>query len=238
MRNESGNVLVIILITIALFTALMFTFTKNSNTGSSDMLSESQAKLAATEILSHAQNVERAVNRILVKGESDQDICFSSDLWDSAFELAQYDHGDCTSDNEVFSSTGGGAKWIAPNPDWMDQTAGLADWGKTRWVYTGDDRIIDVGTNTRSELMVMLAPVKREVCEEINKAVGVQYDFNVNDYPCCGYDASLLFMGTSDRYDNDRTIGDQDSAYAGKLTGCGYGETPGYNYFWHVLIPR
>ena len=234
MKNrEHGGALILILITVVLFAALSIAYTQMGD-GGSEVMSTGQAKIAASEILDHAKDVERAVNRILIKGTSDNDICFKSDKWPSAFEITQYDHAECTSDNEVFSSTGGGVKWVAPNPDWMDLSSSNV-WGQTRWLYTGDAVYVGVGS-TEPELAVMLAPLKREVCEAINNSVNLDTDFSINDYPCCGYDASRVFGIGSDRYDNAQTIGDQDARYSNRMTGCGWGD--GYHYFWHILIPR
>lgn len=165
---ERGNVFLFIMLGVVLFAALTFTVSKSfQNQSTTGNLSKKEATLAASDILSYAQSVERAVNRIRRKSVSESDISFS-------FESGSaYEHGTPQpTRNNVFNSAGGGATWKAPQ-------AGAND--GSLWFFTGETCIQDLGTggstcNTGGndeELIMVLPNVDILVCDAINERLGI-----------------------------------------------------------------
>ena len=240
MGRQSGNVLFLILIAVVLFAALSYAVTQSSRGGGS--VSQEQVKIAASQILQHAVSVQQAIARMmLVKGSSEDAICFAHEGWAAGIEYNSYDHADCAdNENRVFHPDGGGVAWMSPDPSWMNQDAtGTPAWAKDRWIYTGDISVLNVGT-AAPELLAFLGPVTEEVCTEINSNMGVSTSFSPHDYVCCGWDVAKVFGFSTPRYSQDTTIGDQNSDYGGVRTGCARDNSSApYNYyFWHVLIER
>lgn len=245
MRNESGNVLVIILITVALFAALMFTFTKNSNTGSSDMLSESQAKLAATEIINYSKTIESGVNRLVNRGCSDGEISFLYD-WNQDGSIRNDDSGDhanqaspadksCT----VFLPEGASIPW-RPRPTMLQ----ASDMHRNHRL-NGNSIFIGHGEDDNSELVFTFSMQETEknkvICNALNKELGIQEniinDANYNFFTYFSWSGSYSDSGT----DSTRIIGNSaaDDMLEGKQTGCFLAARNGTRYvFYHVVIAR
>lgn len=242
--KQSGNILFLILIAVALFAALSYAVTKSTSGGGN--ANAEKLKLGAAEIVQHSSSVAQAVMRMkLIGNVDDNDFCFTSEQWDkTGSEYNTYKHAQCSdTSNHVFHSDGGGVAWSAPDDLWMSNiTTGSASWAKTRWIYTGDIRVMNIGT-TEPELIAFLGPVKHEICEEINSSLGLSTNFSTTDYVCCGWDVAKIFgISSPDHYNRDSTIGDQNTAYAGVSSGCALDGNnadgdPLY-YYWHVLIAR
>jgi hypothetical protein len=167
-HHERGNVFLFIMLGIVLFAALTFTVSKSfQNQTTTSNLSKKEAMLAASDIMSYAQSVERGVNRVRRKSTSESDISFSYESG-STFE-----HGTPQPDrNNVFKTAGGGATWKTPQ-------AGSND--GSPWFFTGETCIQDLGTggatcNTSGndeELLIVLPNVDTVVCDAINERLGI-----------------------------------------------------------------
>lgn len=156
-RSQSGNVFFIILIGIVMFAALMFTFSRSARQGT-ESLGSREAELAASDIISYGQRVERGVQRILSKGISESDISFANDI------VTGYDNLSCTTEGcLVFSPSGGGVAWANP-PD--NVNAGEPYFFGTNRVGSFDGTTKQIGTTERD--LVIILPVKPEVCTVIN----------------------------------------------------------------------
>lgn len=66
-RDQSGNVLFLILIAVALFAALSYVVTNSSRSGGGDSLREKE-RLAASELLNYIVSVRSGVLRMLISG--------------------------------------------------------------------------------------------------------------------------------------------------------------------------
>lgn len=236
-QNQNGNVLFLILIAVALFGALSFVVIQSSR-GVTETGKDS-AKIQASEILNYVSALQQAVLRMRMIGQvEDENFCFASDSWEAGGEYNYYNHADCTdTKNRVFHPDGGGVSWMAPDPAWMDASLSTS-WSYTRWIYTGDIAVENVGT-TEPELIAFLGPITKELCIEINENFSLSTTFTTADWVCCGWDLAKVFGISNPRYNHDSTIGDQDSEYAGHTTGCAPNNgTAGRYYFWHVLLER
>lgn len=155
--NQSGNVFLMILIGIVLFAALMFTFSRGMRQGTESMGGR-EAELAASDIVAQSQKIQRGVERILSKGISESDISFVNNVDTNYTNLA------CSDDKcQVFNPAGGAVLWKNPPAD--VNSGELYFFGPNR-VGTTDGTTKDIGTSARD--LVMLLPVKPQVCDAIN----------------------------------------------------------------------
>jgi hypothetical protein len=76
MKYQRGNALVYILIGVALFAALSYTFSRNASTGSTSLTDE-QTTLYAHQLINHAQQMEQVVQQMLMTGSAIDDIDFT-----------------------------------------------------------------------------------------------------------------------------------------------------------------
>lgn len=243
---QSGNALVIILITIALFAALMFTFTRSSNNGSTKVLSDSDSQLVATEILDYARDIEGAVNRLVARGCSENEISFDYDsdndgnwLEDNTSSPADF------SCHVVYPQTGGGhyvETSEAQDRGWMLRTDVTYPGVIAPWAYMVDG----VGEDSNHDLIWFIPSVSREVCLQINTILGVD---NPSGNPPRDTTGSAIegigFNGeTSPLMFNEIDAPE----LSGRHTGCyvtddqagasnAYDGTD-YYYFYHVLLAR
>lgn len=185
-NSQSGNVFIIILIGIVLFGALMFMFSRSAQQGTGNV-SKQQAKLAASEILSHARLVEAAVNRLRLNGCSESEISFENAL------NTGYEHTPVTRDEcKIFDEDGGrlSASYVYDDSDPYYET-----------IYIGEGQIEGVGNtcpNASCNDLVMVQRLNawfaddnneqgREICAEINTALGLPDDLltlnSVDDTP-------------------------------------------------------
>lgn len=153
--SQRGNVFFIILIGIVMFAALMFTFSRGVRQGTESM-SGREAELAASDIVAYGQQIQRAVERILSRSISEEDLSFANAVDTS------YTNPDC-GDNRclVFHPEGGAATWKQP----PDGAEGIYFFGPNR-VGSADNATKNIGTSAR-DLVIML-PVNTQLCEAIN----------------------------------------------------------------------
>jgi len=232
MNTQSGNVLFIILIAVALFAALGFAVSQgNQNSGKT--INEEQAGLYATEILEYAQSVANAVGQLRLRGCDETEISFENDI------VSGYTNANAPSDNtcHVFHPEGGGLNWkIHPAEALASTTAPNDSWA----IYISNE-IEEVGTTINEDesvdLTLFLKNLSLNVCLEINDLVNVQ---NTSGNPPTDSGVDDDFIGTLNYAD---TVGDEDSNLAGKKAACyedgGKTLTPANQYlFYKVLIVR
>lgn len=155
-NTESGNAFFIVLLGVVLFSALMFTVSRSGQQGG-DNLSKKQAEVAVVDIIDYAQRLERAVNRIMLRGRfSETDISFDNGT--------DYANGNCAvAACEVFNPGGGAASWRSPPPNISTSS----------WIINGENRVPDIGSDANADLVILLPGLSLDVCRKINDRLGV-----------------------------------------------------------------
>ncbi len=226
--HESGNVIFIILIAIALLAALTFAVSQG-NRGSSVKVGKDRAKLFASDIVEYSESVATAVAQLRLRGCTETQISFEDP------QNIGYTNGNAPANFmcHIFHPDGGGVNWRPPPQDAKDSSFN----GKIEWLITADTRIQNIGTNntnnTSTELMITVQNLSDTVCEELNKNTNIQStaipaddEFGVTKFTgSYGYNASLL-------------IGETDASLRGKKAGCSYDVASDANVFYRVLIAR
>lgn len=222
-QAQKGNALVIILIGIALFAALVFTFTKTGQKGSGN-LTKQQAKVAAQEILNYAKSIEGAVDRIRQRGCSESDINFNNALINGYSNTSAPIDGSC----DIFGTNGGKATIQNTQENW---TIGNNNWG-----FNAQFQVSDIGTTCASEscadLVINLENIQTTLCEEINRSL-------LND-ATIPVDSDFDFTAFTGSFSNPTDIADEagSSSLAGQSTGCFNSTADSSNIFYHVLLAR
>ncbi|HPD83421.1 MAG: hypothetical protein R3D88_05485 [Alphaproteobacteria bacterium] len=224
--SEQGNVFIIILVAVALFGLLLFTFSRTGSQGSGN-LSKQQAKIAAQEMLNYARLLESAVNRVRSNGCSESEINFDNTT------VAGYTNVSAPVDNscDIFSESGGRVEFSSLS----NLTTNGSD-----WLFSPSIAVVNIGTdsaanvcnqNSCTELIMFLGPLDSTLCSAINTLVNAPI---ATPETMTGYGA--LFTGA---YTNTDQLGDATTTYRGISTACIDGNSsPAGLYFYHVLLAR
>lgn len=156
--GESGNVLFLILIAVALFAALSYAVTQSSRSGGGAANGESNLVNSA-QVTQYPASVRTAIVRMLIGGVDVTQLNFDAP---SAFATTC----DTLSAPCVFHPSGGGATLVtAP--------AAVSSSGAQRpWIFTSDYRIDNIGT-TANDIIAMFPGISSAVCQRLNEELGI-----------------------------------------------------------------
>ena len=215
-KNERGNAFFLVMIGVVLFGGLMFTLSRGARQGGEN-ISQKQAEIAASEILSYAQKVERGVANVMnAVSFSDQDISFENDL------VSGYINPACTSPRcEVFNSSGGSISYTRRT---SNMNTG------SDWLFSGENTVSGIGSGN-AELLIILNNVRSSVCSEINDRLNITLMPTDSD----GVDTTTEFIGS---FNNSEQI--SGAAVNGLSSACILNTQPNPDeyLFYHVLRAR
>jgi hypothetical protein len=170
LADESGNAFMFILIGIVLFAAISFVMSRGFRSEGTSNLSARQAELAAIDIVTYAQRIERAVSAIRRKDISEGDISLEHNggfINANCNDAADRRFPEC----QVFHPQGGN---ISP------QTPPLNSNDGTNWHFTGATCIegaavtgCDSDGQRNEDLIAVLRNINQSVCTAINRRVGI-----------------------------------------------------------------
>ncbi|MGB4057872.1 MAG: hypothetical protein WBK77_07290, partial [Alphaproteobacteria bacterium] len=153
---------------VALFGALAFVISRGMRSETTTGMSERQAELAAVDIISYGQRLERAVGMLQRNGTSENDISFDNPI------VSGYIHTPAQPDtHNIFHSAGGKVNWQSPASNVNDGSP---------WHFTGRSCITGLGTGgagcgldsvSNEELIAVLPNIKASVCQTIDKKLGI-----------------------------------------------------------------
>ncbi|MBN8521512.1 MAG: hypothetical protein J0L77_06430 [Alphaproteobacteria bacterium] len=224
---EQGNVFVFVLIGIVLFAALAFTFTRSAQQGTGNFTIQ-QARVAAGDILSYAQYMERAVSKIRVRRVSESLLDFENT------SVTGYTNPACTSGAcEIFNPQGGQMVW--QNPPAQANNA-------SPWVINGTTRVSGVGTDgavaSAADLLLILPNVDKTVCAEINTRLGISNPSgNPPRVTGSTVNVTAKFIGGFSMVGDPISVTELNGRSAGCFEGNGTPATATY-HFYQVLLAR
>lgn len=255
MKQESGNILIIILIAIFLLGSLtaMLSRSGDSNNETGDF---EQNSIAASSILKYASGIEAAVTQLRQRGCSENQISFQHD---------EDNDGDYNDNDEsyynlnapldlschVFAPEGAGMEFINIDTKLLDE-AQSAEHAYGEPYFNGNSCVARIGTdngnysnhalfcdapNNGSELLLIIPYLKQDICAAINRTLygdstiprDLNHPANINN--------GARFKGN---YNADgREIGSASGEMDYKKSFChDSGNNPGVYDFYHVLIVR
>jgi hypothetical protein len=238
-HSESGNVLFLILIAVALFAALSYAVTQSSRSGAGDTSSETNL-ISSAQLTQYPAGIRTAIVRMVITGTPIESLHFSSPAVmedDSAFrEIEDGSVG-------IFHVEGGGATYqLAP----ADVVTGSANGDPAgTWYFNMDARINGIGTTpasgtTGNDIIAFLPHISDGVCKRINKEVGIIVSGGAIPEDTLGAE----FYATNKNHDDDisttvGTIGNADDhILKGQPFGCFRNTTGNVNVYYHVLMER
>jgi len=170
-KGESGNVLFLILIAVALFAALSYAVTSSSRSGGGDANDETNL-ISSSTITQYPASVRTSIIRMQVsKGVSTSELEFNAP---SDFANCGT-YGSTLGANCVFHPDGGQATFVPGNADVM------AGGTQTDWVFNSENEISLVGrtagsnaaTANTADVVAFLVDIREGVCERINEELGI-----------------------------------------------------------------
>ena len=181
MKNEQGSVLLWILVAVVLLAGLTAAMNQGSRT-STGMVDGQQARLVATEIISYGDSIAQGVQRLQLKGCSEQEIDFSDHRGTSKQvngEEQEYnnphkrDDGSCG----LFHTNGAGVAPILLSAGYISPSLVDGNWMHPQSSWFVQHAVKGVGTDgldgSGTDLVVIIGRLQKLVCIEINNVLGV-----------------------------------------------------------------
>ncbi|MBU0800596.1 MAG: hypothetical protein KKA05_06280 [Alphaproteobacteria bacterium] len=242
--GESGSVIIWIFVCVAMFAALSFAVAdmmRGGGTGKNEEL----VNVYASDIMSYSDNIRRAIQVMRVDGVSVSELSFENSFI-SGYENPRCNDPECL----VFNTAGGGVTYTIPDPKWLDITKDDEVYFN-EWFVAADTCVPDVGTGdatcaasdtTNEDLTLFLTHIKRPICMEINKQLGIE---NPNNAPPqesgCPWSTAATNRYTGSFINGESIIA--GTSFAGRQSGCfQIGVCAGYDadtyHYYQVLLPR
>ena len=222
-NSQSGNVLMIVLIGVVLFAALSFTVSSSMQDDGTVKMTARELKIAAADVISFAQKVERAVNKLRRHNISETDISFEF------VNMPGYTNANCSDGNcKVFNIVGGSISWLKPQENINDGSL---------WLINANNTILGQGCDDPNDLCTDLAlflpNLTFDMCVALNYEQGI--DLNVPpDDADNNFDITSKFTGD---FTYNASISDTGGILNGVNAGCIEGSSNTY-HFYYVLIAR
>jgi len=222
IKNQHGNVLIIILIAIALIAALAAAIQGSSNNNA--QIDKETLLLRASQVRQYANELERGIYYIMQNGISESDIRFSHPLAATAY-------GDLSSDtdktDQIFSREGGGAQYKNP-PEGVNNG--------DMWEFYGQTALPGVGSN-EAELTAVLPNVTEEFCKVVNSSLG--YEGQPEDTSTCIKAANSKRFGDGEQFALSPNVTEESSfSSTPAKQGCVRCTSDGNYHFFYTLISR
>lgn len=225
--EQSGNVLFLILIAVALFAALSYAVTSSSRSGGGNANSETNLVNSAS-ITQYPSALRTSIIRMMVSS--------GVDAGDLVFAPPSVFSSECDTDakqtNCVFHPSGGGA---SPNSIPADLMVGST---QGTWYVSANYGIENVGTSL-PDIIAFVPGISNALCSKLNEELGISgdttsaADFAVTTAAFQMDDTAYSIPGSA-----TDVIGDADQAgLSAQAFGCLTDSTPD-NIYYHVLIER
>lgn len=226
--NESGNVLFLILIAVALFAALSYAVTSSTRSGGNDGSKETNL-ISSAQITQFPAGVGNTIVRMMISGTAIDEIRFN--------QPEDFDDLDVPRIG-VFHPSGGGAIYIpAPADIMVSETPG-------KWYFNGDMEIPHIGTEGvgGNDIIAYLVGIKQAICRKINEEHGLGSVIPMlNGNRASDYTEEMIDDGTTD-YVLPTTdmpdIDDGSGGFEGQPFGCFQNGGGGDYVYYHVIVER
>lgn len=241
--NESGNILFLILIAVALFAFLSYVGAQSTRSSGGTGAQENTS-MRASQIIQYATYTEQAVLRMRFRDVAPEDFCFDDDNWGHD----DYYHAGCDSiKNRVFSNApeGGNIPWRIPpvgsndgSPWYFPANVCIAGLGKSVEQNCDSD-----GTGDSEDLVMILPNIDKDVCMAINEHLDIANPGRRP--PQIGgtmYPAGMpKFTGGYGDGGVINSSGDDPAILRFQQEGCVEGNVSppaGTFHYFHILLPR
>ena len=247
--GESGNVLFLILIAVALFAALSYAVTQSSRSGSGDANSE-KSLVSGAEVTQYPAGVRTAIVRMVISNNVsvdqlyfDDPSTFANDFPNGAGTPAD---PTVTGDQKraVFHPAGGGATYQpAPAEIMASNTAGT-------WYFNALFQVPNIGVTTTAgggdpsgnDLIAFLPGVKQSICQKIDDSLGLPAIPVLTTAPVAAdvkFNQDKVASATTAAFPTTGGVvmGTDTGEIAGQPFAC-FQTTGGDYVYYHVLVER
>ncbi len=228
--NQSGNVLFLILIAVALFAALSYAVTSSTRTGGGAASNETNL-ISSAQITQYPAAVSTAVIRMVISGVSVDEIRFNRP------ENDEFDDLDSTNIG-VFHPNGGGASYIPAPEDVM------ADGQPGDWTFNAEMEVPEIGLSGigGNDIIAYLVGLRKSICMKINEEYGIGSTIpELEGGNSANFEVRMYDDGTNDYEipeDDVPDIDDGSGTFDGQPFGC-FQDGGGGNYvYYHVVLER
>jgi hypothetical protein len=245
-KKEGGNVLFLILIAVALFSALSYIVTKSSRSGSGSVNKE-KFGILVSQLTQFPIAVRAGVVRLATTEGGNENVSFDWEGWGNT----NYQHTPVEPDkNKVFHPLGAGVPFQEPDQERMLDRTATAQPGWGNWLFTGSTCIPGIGTGDDAtcnadpnalDMVAFLPYITLELCREVNVKMKVNLTNNGQppvDQGNAWRPATPEYVGT---YTTGEALIDTGNLLYGKDAACfeGGGTPPAGTYtFYMTLIHR
>lgn len=230
--NENGGVFFYILLAIILLAALTYAVSQN-NRGNTKLLTDEQARVAATEIIEYGNTVAAAVQKLRLRGCSDLEISFENNVTSTS----NYNNSTSPIDNSchVFDIVGGNVNYTKPNPSFFNARYSGSSFYQ-ELIFVGGYRVIGVGTND-TDLIILIPFLNKQTCDAINNQLNLNEATTFDTFGGTG--GGGVFTGQNNDFDpnSNPDIGDTATEFQNKISFCNRNASDYYSYIT-VLIAR
>ena len=239
-QAESGNVLFLILIAVALFAALSYVVTQSTRSGGGSTEREKNI-LSSAQMTQYPTALRTSIIRLVLGGVGIESVRFDAPATSGQF---------VTSANiEVFHPNGGGATYQQASADLSASGTSPLD-----WIYNANFEVPGIGTTGSggNEVIAFLPGVSNGVCKQVNE------ELNVNLGNCTGMQGGVptfsagagLNTGPNNNLTGSAPFPTSDQTdivgtgctvgFSGQASGCFYDSsaTPPRFVFYSVLLER
>ena len=235
MNTQKGNALWFVIVAIGLL-GLLTVMLSRTGSNTNETGSFERNVIQANEILSYAKNVENAVQALLARGCSENDISFWHDSDGNGTEDASDDYYNDNSPPDhschVFDVAGAGLTWQGPNERWLD-SGESGSFNYDSFIINGDNVIANLETS-RDDLVILLNWLDQDICAAINN---VLFSDQTITEDATDFSHSTTFSGSFGGSSANLDL----STYAphdGQSTACFTSQANGGFHFYHVLHVR
>lgn len=242
--GESGNVLFLILIAVALFAALSYAVTQSTR-GSGSADGETNL-ISSAQLTQYPAGVRTAVVRMLIGGVAVDELLFNDP---SAFSTADFTGAGATPvanrKRAVFHPEGGAATYQLAPADAVTAAAGANPLGT--WFYNAQVQIQNIGlTNatggTGNDVVAFLPHINSGICRRVNEEMGLGNTIPTEaDVLVADIDYSLTTVTVPNPQwpsADGPVINGAGNEFIGQPFGCFLSGAPAANVYYHVLIER
>lgn len=240
--RESGNVLFLILIAVALFAALSYAVTSSTRSGGGSTERE-QSLLGSASLTQYPTALRTAVIRMILAGHDVRTLLFDAPSNFGAFS---------TFEKVVFHPDGGGAVFQQAPGDVMVSGA------DTDWTHNAELNVPLIGRDGTggNDLIAFMVGINQATCERINTEMGIG---NSGSGECGSYEGNVPevdittntditenmetgYVFPSSPADTIECTGGTADAFSGKATGCFFDpdlpDANGSFVFYSVILER
>ena len=228
--GQSGNVLFLILIAVALFAALSYAVTSSTRTSGGTASNETNL-ISSAQITQFPASVSTAVIRMIISGVSVDEIRFNRPEDDEFDNLDSVDIG-------VFHPNGGGVSYTPAPADVMDGNK------PGEWIFNAELEVPDIGLSGvgGNDIIAYLVGLRKSICMKINEEYGIGATIpELDSSRASEYETRMIDDGSTDYEipeDDVPDIDDGSGSFDGQPFGCFQDGGGGDYVYYHVVLER